>query len=71
MKQTEEVEKRLRMKQENPLTPEDNYLGLFRFELHATGWQHDGTWQSTTPMNHLLWWRKRVQKSQKNTISGN
>jgi len=71
MKQTEEAEKRLRMKQENPLTPEDNDLGLFRFELHPNHWNHDGTWEVTSAIDHMLWWRKRVQKPQKNTISGN
>ena len=71
MKQTEEAEKRIRMKQENPLTPEENDLGLFRFELHSPSWNHDGTWEVTSAIDHMLWWRKRVQKSQKNTISGN
>jgi len=60
MKQTEEVEKRLRMKQENPLTPEDNDLGLFRFELQPIFWQHDDTWQCTASEGHLVWWRKGV-----------
>lgn len=67
MKQTEEAEKRLRTKQENPLTPEDNDLGLFLFEIHPNHWDHDGTWEVTSAIDHMLWWRKSL----KNIISEN
>ncbi len=60
IKEVAKAEECLKTKQENPLTPEENILGLFRFEVHEIGWQPDGTWECTAPLDHLLWWRKRV-----------
>ena len=60
IKRLKEVETRTRMKQENPLTPEENILGLFKFEIQSINWVHDETWQATSQVNHLIWWRKRL-----------
>ena len=60
IKRLEEVETRTRMKQENPLTPEENILGLFKFEMQSISWEHDATWQATSRVDHLTWWRKRL-----------
>lgn len=57
-----EVEEREQRKQ-NPLTPDDNDLGLFIFEVHAEVWQHTDEWQVTgihPTLNHVYWWRKRI-----------
>ena len=51
-------------REQNPLTPEDNILGLFVFEPHPYGFTHSGEWEATTIQNgaaHMYWWRKRIE----------
>ena len=59
----ERVEEAKKIRKENPLTPEENTLGLFQFEAHPTTWVHGSEWQVTAPLTddtRVLWWRKRV-----------
>ena len=49
------------MKRMNPLKPIQNDLGVFTFEPHMRGWQHDGSWNCTAQIQGTVnfWWRKR------------
>ena len=66
MKRIEAVERLLKLKQENPLNPEENLLHLFKFEMHSQFWEHDENWECTSQLpqsgtgQRMLWWRKRV-----------
>lgn len=66
-KKKEEEEQRLFLESErartNPLCPEENVLGLFKFEAHQSSWQHDGEWECCSRIKNTsldYWWRKPV-----------
>ena len=47
----------------NPLCPEENVLGLFKFEAHQSGWLHSGEWECCSRVKNIgldYWWRKPV-----------
>ena len=47
----------------NPLSPEDNVFGLFKFEAHQSGWRHGGEWECCSRVKDTTvdyWWRKPV-----------
>ena len=63
----EEEERRLLLEAErartNPLCPEENVLGLFKFEAHQGSWVHDGEWECCSTVKRSAvdyWWRKPV-----------
>lgn len=50
-------------KRTNPLCPEDNVLGLFKFEAHQSGWRQNGEWECCSRVKDTsidYWWRKPV-----------
>ena len=66
-KKKEEKEQRLFLEAEraraNPLCPEENVLGLFKFEAHQSNWPHSGEWECCSRVkdsNIDYWWRKPV-----------
>jgi len=61
----EEDNKIVQLKQENPLCPKENLLGLFVFEPHNLTWVHGDEWDCTNVVEeapHLFWWRKSAKK---------
>ena len=50
----------------NPLEPKDDFLGIYKFEVHPSYWNHDGTWQVTKKISNTndYWWRHGVQISE-------
>lgn len=57
----EEYEQRKR----NPMTPQENMLGLFEFQAHPSVWTVPEGWETTMPVNetpHIFWWRKRISR---------
>ena len=47
-------------KLDNPVHPSEDYLHLYKFELHTHDWTHTGEWEVSANHNSILvWWRKR------------
>lgn len=66
-KKKEEREQRLFLEAErkrtNPLCPEENVSGLFKFEAHQSGWLQNGEWECCSRVEGAVldyWWRKPV-----------
>lgn len=52
---------------DNPLSPSENKLGLFRFEAHGHSWPHDDTWEVVGVLPQpagLFWWRQKISNLQ-------
>ena len=47
---------------QNPLCPEDNFFGLYRFEPHPASWVHEGCWECCSKIDGTIyfWWRTPV-----------
>ena len=57
-------EERKELMEHNPLCPEDNYHDEYTFKLTGLNHVPDGDeWQVTKPHNHLVWIRKKIEKS--------
>jgi hypothetical protein len=66
-KKKEEKEQRLLLETErartNPLCPEENVLGLFKFGSHQSTWLHNDEWECCSRVQGTAldyWWRKPV-----------
>ena len=66
-KKKEEKEQRLLLETErartNPLCPEENVLGLFKFAPHQSSWPHNDEWECCSRVQGTAldyWWRKPV-----------
>lgn len=47
-------------KLDNPIHPSEDFLHLYKFELHAYDWAHANEWEVSANFNdNLVWWRKR------------
>lgn len=52
-------------KKRNPMTPQENMLGLFEFQAHPSVWSAPEGWETTMPVHdtpHIFWWRKRISR---------
>ncbi len=51
------------MKLMNPTEPSENHMNMFKFEVHPSYWNHDGTWQVTKKIvgTEQFWWRHGVE----------